>query len=266
MKIFMVCLQVLNTLEHANSNQVLAGILPVPIAYAADIAAAAVALPKADITGYTRSDCTEDGEFSTTKIIGAAPGTCFSTSIVNARSVKAVANVPPGYTCTLQLFRGSIFCTRLPPQAFITTGDPNICISVPSTAASIGKVLWDCEPPLPPGGYPLADVTVYSQGGCGGLVPITDPLTNHKYEDVKHNVCYPATGNSLPPRLSARAKLAVGQPMGIYPGYKCELSLYALLSCPEQVKIVVKDNGAPDTCADTKTKPIQSFKWRCGLK
>jgi hypothetical protein len=96
-------------------------------------------------------------------------------------------------------------------------------------------------------------------------VSITDAL-DHKYENARHNVYYPANANKLPTRFSARTKLPANQPTSIYPSYKCKLSLYSLLYRIEPAKIIARYDKQSDTCAKTGTKKIQSFMWRCGLK
>jgi hypothetical protein len=70
-------------------------------------------------------------------------------------------------------------------------------------------------------------------------VSITDAL-DHKYENARHNVYYPANANKLPTRFSARTKLPANQPTSIYPSYKCKLSLYSLLYRIEPAKIIAR--------------------------
>jgi hypothetical protein len=175
-------------------------------------------------------------------------------------SAIALANIPDGVECKLQLYRYNNFFPCFDGSNDLQKeGLENTCVSIPTLPLSY-SVRWICIPKPPPQGYPPADVTLFTAPGCSLSVggALSDP-----YPKVAANTCMPAIGGVLSLVSSGIGDIAKGQPVAIAPGYKCELVLYRTLLCYDKYQI--PDPGQPGVCVNGMVgQSVKSFKWQCG--
>ncbi|KAF2023389.1 hypothetical protein EK21DRAFT_94951 [Setomelanomma holmii] len=219
------------------------------------------ALPKADITFYTGSDCfvgSSEGKSPSFELKNVAPNTCIKpgtggTSFNAFTSAFAQAQVSNGVACKLTICKDPYYdyhCSNSTEEVR-GTGVENKCISSHNWGGA-QSASWTCDPPPSAQGYPSANVKLFTAPGC-----LLD-VVGHTYENVVANLCMKPEGGLL----GYGSGLAEVTGQSVAPGYQCELLFYSTTTCDFTL---VEARALPGKCASPGLDAVQNFKWACGI-